>query len=93
MNKPPRKYPEAPKSIEAAVLRLVLDNFEGRPWTPKELGRQIDGDVGDVAAALTRLCGNELLYYVAGFVIPSRAALAYSQLVALYGHQTQMRLL
>jgi hypothetical protein len=59
--------------IDHAIILLLLDREDQRPWSEQELKREIGSDVTD---SLTRLHAVGLIHRLEGFVWATRAALA-----------------
>jgi hypothetical protein len=61
--------------IDSAVLGLLLDPEEQRPWSDHELAREIGDDVA-TTDSLARLSGAGLIHRHDGFAWATRAALS-----------------
>jgi hypothetical protein len=59
--------------VDHAIILLLLDRDDQRPWAEQELKREIGSDVTD---SLTRLYAVGLIHRLDGFVWATRAALA-----------------
>lgn len=59
--------------MERAVLTMLLDDAQQRPWSIAEVQRAI-GDDGQAQDALTNLHADGLVHRLGDFVFASRAA-------------------
>ena len=64
---------EEDSRVESAILAMLTDQNEQRPWSQDEVAREI-GDAIDTTDALTRLHAVGLVHRLDGFVFASRAA-------------------
>lgn len=65
------------RDTDSAILALLVQTDEQRPWSTYEVEREIGGETTD---ALNRLYGAGLIHRLDGFVWATRAALHAEQL-------------
>lgn len=63
--------------IDGAILGLLVNSHEQRPFADAEVSRDIRPYLGDVAAALVRLHQARLIHRFAGMVSATRAAVRF----------------
>jgi hypothetical protein len=71
---------EEPEPLDWQLLSCVLDSFEYRPWTLRELEAR-HGDAEVVLASLRRLNRYGLIDRMGFYVIASRSAIFYHHLL------------
>jgi hypothetical protein len=71
---------EEPEPLDWQLLSCVLDSFEYRPWTLRELEARYD-DTKAVLASLRRLNRYGLIDRMGFYVIASRSAIFYHHLL------------
>jgi hypothetical protein len=79
-DKPTRSVAEQEQTIDRAVLALLLDRDEQRPWSQREVELEI-GDHLDTVDSLARLRAAGLIHRCHEFVFASRAALTAERLL------------
>lgn len=65
--------------VEQAVLTMLLDDAQQRPWSIAEVQRAIGGDVR-AQDALTNLHADGLIHRIGDFVFASRAAVRVDEI-------------
>ncbi|HEY1687897.1 MAG TPA: hypothetical protein VGF95_03435 [Solirubrobacteraceae bacterium] len=64
-------------AIDRAILGMMLDSADQRPWSVDEVEREVGERVDD---SLSRLYGAGLIHRLEGFVWATRAALAADEI-------------
>ena len=65
--------------IDLRVLMHILDSFETRPWTLRELMQL--GDPEDIRASIQRLCHYGHVQTISNYVVATRAAIYFHRLL------------
>ena len=67
------------RPIDLAILKLMLDSYELRPWALKEIATHV-GDPEETILAMRRLHNKKLVAAVETYVLPTRPVVAYHDL-------------
>jgi hypothetical protein len=67
-----------PQLIDLHILIHILDNFEERPWTIKELTHL--GDPEDILSSVHRLARYGQVQFISNYVVATKAAIYFYRL-------------
>jgi hypothetical protein len=83
---------DPPEPLDREIVRLLLSDFEQRPWTVAEVTRHIDAAPALTLKALIRLRRAELISATDSYLLLAKPALYYSRIAGFTDHPSRLPL-